>query len=90
MATLVMTHSCLLHTVSLVKVSEAEPGRREGEKGGGKKEGEVEEEEQGFKLAPSEYLNTIRQVDKDFRGNASDLILLGSSSRGYHHSGFQK
>jgi hypothetical protein len=58
-----------------VKVSEAEPGRREGEKGGGKKEGEVEEEEQGFKLAPSEYLNTIRQVDKDFRGNASDLIV---------------
>jgi hypothetical protein len=48
----------------------------------------VEEEEQGFKLAPSEYLNTIRQVDKDFRGNASDLFifsLLASSSRGYHH-----
>jgi hypothetical protein len=72
MATLVMAHPCLLHATYLwfgSKVSEAEPGRREGEKGGGKKEGEVEEEEQGFKLAPSEYLNTIRQVDKDFRGN---------------------
>ena len=36
----------------------------------------MEEEEQGFRLAPSEYLNTIRQVDKEFRGISLRLIVI--------------
>jgi hypothetical protein len=40
----------------------------------------VEEEEQGFRLPPSEYLNTIRQVDKEFRG----MLLAFSTLQQYH------
>ncbi len=62
----------------LVQASDTEPGRREGDKGdkGNRKEGEVEEEELGFRLAPSHYLNTIRQVHTDFTGEGSSFSMF--------------